>query len=83
MIKSRKPDCGAPLKHAGDQNAERNTEMKTNGKEKTFDAVKTMREIRDQLSREIMKMSFTEEKAYLKELIAKGNKTPRRKPLEK
>lgn len=42
---------------------------KTNDKE--FDAVKTMREIRDQLSLEIMNMTFEEEKAYLKKLLSK------------
>jgi hypothetical protein len=36
-----------------------------------FDAVKTMREIRDQLSKEIMNMTFAEEKAYLKKLLSK------------
>lgn len=36
-----------------------------------FDAVKSMREIRDQLSREIMDMSFEEEKAYLKKLLSR------------
>lgn len=51
--------------------------MRTGLKKKTtllvkdFDAVKTMREIRDQLSREIMNMTFAEEKAYLKKLLAK------------
>lgn len=44
---------------------------KTDKKEKSFDAVKTMREIRDQLSREIMNMNYAEEKAYLKKLLAK------------
>ena len=44
---------------------------KTDKKEKIYDAVKTMREIRDQLSREIMNMTFAEEKAYLKKLLAK------------
>ncbi len=44
---------------------------KTNGSEKAFDAVKTMREIRDQLSREIIKMTFAEEKAHLKKLLTK------------
>jgi hypothetical protein len=39
-------------------------------KEKKFDAVKMMREIRDQLSKEIMNMSHEEEKAYLKKLLA-------------
>jgi hypothetical protein len=44
---------------------------KTIKKEKEFDAVKTMREIRDQLSKEIMNMTFAEEKAYLRKLLAK------------
>ena len=47
--------------------------MKTKAikKKKEFDAVKTMRQIRDQLSKEIMNMTFAEEKAYLKKLLAK------------
>lgn len=47
--------------------------MKTKAikKEKQFDAVKTMREIRDQFSKEIMNMTFAEEKAYLKKLLKK------------
>ncbi len=44
---------------------------KTEKKEKSFDAVKTMREIRDQLSKEIMDMTFAEEKVYLRKLLAK------------
>ena len=44
---------------------------KTVTKEKNFDAVKTLREIRDQLSKEIMNMTFAEEKAYLKKLLSK------------
>ena len=44
---------------------------KTITKEKSFDAVKTMRDIRDQLSKEIMNMTFAEEKAYLKKLLSK------------
>jgi hypothetical protein len=43
----------------------------TTKKEKAFDAVKMMREISDQLSREIMNMTHEEEKAYLKKLLAK------------
>lgn len=36
-----------------------------------------MREIRDQLSREIMNMTYVEEKAYLKKLLAKkSEKSP-------
>lgn len=41
------------------------------GRRKEFDAVKTMREIRDRLSREIMNMTYEEEKAYLKRLLQK------------
>ena len=44
---------------------------KVNKKEKDFDAVKTMRDIRDQLGKEIMNMTFAEEKAYLKKLLKK------------
>ncbi|MBK9216438.1 MAG: hypothetical protein IPM59_12755 [Chloracidobacterium sp.] len=40
--------------------------------EKDFDAVKMMREIRDKLSREIMNMTYEEEKAYLKRRLEKG-----------
>ena len=40
-------------------------------KKKDFDAVKTMRQIRDKLSKEIMEMTFEEENAYLQKLIAK------------
>ncbi|HZY10555.1 MAG TPA: hypothetical protein VFF29_05315 [Bacteroidota bacterium] len=56
--------------------------MKTKSikKEENFDAVKTMREIRDQLSKEIMNMTFAEEKAYLRKLLAK--KTAKRKAVE-
>ena len=36
--------------------------MKT---EKQFDAVKTMREIRDEISREIQGMSFEQEREYI------------------
>jgi hypothetical protein len=43
--------------------------METRKSEKNFDAIKMMREIRDKFSREIMDMSFEEEKAYLKELL--------------
>lgn len=41
-------------------------------KEKSIDAVKMMRDIRDKLTQEIMGMTFEEEKAYLKKLLAKG-----------
>ncbi len=49
---------------------------KTDKNSKTYDAVKSMREIRDQLSREIMNMSFAEQKAYLRKLLAKKAAKP-------
>jgi hypothetical protein len=47
-------------------------ETKTKKKIKKFDAVKTMREIRDKLSLEIMDMSYLEERAYLDKLLGEG-----------
>ncbi len=49
-------------------------ETKNKQVEKTFDAIKVMRQIRDKLSLEIMDMSFEEERAYLDKLLAEGNK---------
>jgi len=49
---------------------------KTEKNNKNYDSVKSMREVRDQLSREIMNMTFAEEKAYLKKLLAKKNAKP-------
>ena len=40
--------------------------METNKKEKKFDAVKMMREIRDKISAETQDMTFEELKAYIK-----------------
>ncbi len=42
-------------------------------KEKSFDAVKMMREIRDKISTETQNMSFEELKAYIKEKLAENN----------
>jgi hypothetical protein len=39
---------------------------------KNFDAIKTMREIRDKLSLEIMDMTFQEERVYLDKLLKQG-----------
>jgi hypothetical protein len=39
--------------------------MKTNKKQKDFDAVKMMREIRDKISMEIKDMSFEELRNYI------------------
>lgn len=44
--------------------------MKTNKKEKTFDAVKMMREIRNQISIETENMTFEELKAYIKKQLS-------------
>ena len=51
--------------------------METTKKEKTFDAVKMMRDIRDKISAETQNMTFEELKAYIKNRLA-DNKT---KPL--
>lgn len=50
--------------------------MKTKIKQidKNFDAIKTMRAIRDKISLEIMNMSYEEERAYLDKLLAAGRK---------
>jgi hypothetical protein len=39
---------------------------------KKFDAIKVMREIRDNMSLEIMNMTYEEERAYLDRLLANG-----------
>jgi hypothetical protein len=43
--------------------------METIKKEKTFDAVKMMREIRDQISAETQNMTFAELKEYIQKRI--------------
>ncbi|MCC6286943.1 MAG: hypothetical protein IT249_03590 [Chitinophagaceae bacterium] len=43
--------------------------METINKEKTFDAVKMMREIRDKISAETQGMTFEEFKAYIKQQL--------------
>jgi hypothetical protein len=47
-------------------------EKKIKKTEKKFDAIKTMREIRDKISLEIMNMTYEQERAYLDELLSKG-----------
>ncbi len=47
--------------------------METNKTEKSFDAVKMMREIRDKISSETQNMSFEELKAYIKQKLAENN----------
>ena len=44
--------------------------METSKKEKSFDAVKMMREIRDKISTETQNMTFEELKAYIKKQLA-------------
>lgn len=40
--------------------------------EKKFDAINTMREIRDKISLEIMNMTYEQQRAYLDKLLAQG-----------
>ena len=53
--------------------------MKTKNKnsEKKFDAIKTMREIRDKVSLEIMNMNYKQERAFLDKLITQGQNKPK------
>ena len=44
--------------------------METNKKEKTFDAVMMMREIRDKISQETQNMTFEQLKDYIKNKLA-------------
>jgi hypothetical protein len=39
---------------------------------KKFDAIKTMRDIRDKISLDIMNMTYEQERAYLDKLLAQG-----------
>ena len=50
--------------------------MKKIKKEKTFDAVKMMREIRDNVALETQNMTFTELKAYIQNKIKETNWKP-------
>jgi hypothetical protein len=47
--------------------------MKTTKKEKQFDAVKMMRDIRDTISSETQNMTFEELKEYIKQKLAENN----------
>jgi hypothetical protein len=46
--------------------------METIKKEKTFDAVKMMREIREQISSETQNMTFEQLKEYIKNQLSKS-----------
>jgi hypothetical protein len=50
-------------------------EQKNKKTEKKFDAIKVMRQIRDQISSEIMNMTYEQERAYLDKLLAQGQNT--------
>ena len=50
--------------------------MKTTKKEKTFDAVKMMRDIRDKISAETQNMTFDELKAYMKAKMKESKLKP-------
>lgn len=45
--------------------------MKTAKSKKNISTISTMLEVKDQFSKEIMNMTFEEEKAYLKKLLQK------------
>ena len=45
-------------------------EKKNKKAEKKFDTIKVMREIRDKLSKEIMNMTYEQQRAYLDQLLA-------------
>lgn len=47
-------------------------ETKTKKSKKRFDAIKVMREIREEISLEIMDMTYEEERAYLDKLLEQG-----------
>jgi hypothetical protein len=47
-------------------------ETRNKKKEKKFDAIKVMREIRDKISEEIKNMTYEQERAYLDKLLAEG-----------
>ncbi len=50
--------------------------METNNKQKSFDAVKMMREIRDKISAETQNMTFEELKKYIENRIKKSGLKP-------
>jgi len=50
--------------------------METIKKDKTFDAVKMMRDIRDKISAETQNMTFAELKAYMKEKMKESKLKP-------
>jgi hypothetical protein len=47
--------------------------MEKTKKEKTFDAVKMMREIRDKISKETQNMTFEQFKAYIQAKLKENN----------
>jgi hypothetical protein len=53
--------------------------MRRKSKEKEFDAVEMMRNIRDQIDRAIANMDFIEERAYLDKLITEGRRRKEKK----
>jgi hypothetical protein len=53
--------------------------METIKKEKTFDTVKMMRDIRDKISADTQDMTFAEFKAYIQAKIAASNTRPVRR----
>ena len=50
--------------------------MEMTKKEKTYDAVKMMREIRDKITSETQNMTFAELKAYIQKQLAESKLKP-------
>lgn len=50
--------------------------METTKKEKTFDAVKMMREAREKISRETQNMTFEEMRSYIQNKLAESKVKP-------
>ncbi len=57
--------------------------METIKKEKTFDAVKMMRDIRDKISSETQNMTFVELKEYIRTKLKKDRAKPIEHPSKK
>jgi hypothetical protein len=47
--------------------------METTKKQKTFDAVKMMREIRDKISQDTQNMTYEQLKAYIKTMLTENS----------
>lgn len=55
-------------------------EQKIKKTEKKFDSIKILREIRDNISAEIMNMNYEEERAYLDKILSQRQKQTKAPP---